>query len=255
MNALSNIDLRFYMWLFVRRLPLFLFVAVVTGAVAIALTLYLPRSYQATAKVLVESPQIPTDMAKSTVPTGAAERFQIIQEDVLSRHSLLALADRFDVYENMAEMTSTDMYDDMLTRTSITPVPVEVPSGGSAATVFHISFKSDQPEAAARLVNDLVATILEKDVELRTARATDTVAFFSRETQRLDDALRSVDSRILAFKNEHINALPDSVDFRRNQQTGSTAAPSGAHPGRSDIEQTAGGYATASVRQCDTGLP
>src|SRR5690606_38155425 len=93
-NALSNIDFRFYLWLFLRRLPLFLTVVVLVAGLGIALTLLWPPSYQATAKILVESPQIPADLAKSTVPTSAAEQFQIIQEDVLSRESLLSLADR-----------------------------------------------------------------------------------------------------------------------------------------------------------------
>lgn len=218
-NVFSNIDFRFYFSLFLRRLPLFLMVVVVVGGAGAVLALLWPPSYQATAKVLVESPQIPTDMAKSTVPTSAAEQFQIIQEDVLSRESLLALADHFAIYADRPGMARIDMFDDMLRRISIVPIPVEAVGGGTVATVFHISFKSDQPKVAADLVNDLVSMILNKDVQLRTERATDTVTFFTKETQRLDAALRTLDTKVLAFKNEHINAMPDSIDFRRNQQT------------------------------------
>lgn len=218
-NVFSNIDFRFYFSLFLRRLPLFLMVVVVVGGAGAVLALLWPPSYQATAKVLVESPQIPTELAKSTVPTSAAEQFQIIQEDVLSRESLLALADHFAIYADRPGMARIDMFDDMLRRISIVPTPVESTNGGAVATVFHISFKSDQPKVAADLVNDLVSMILNKDVQLRTARATDTVTFFSKETQRLDAALRTLDTKVLAFKNEHINAMPDSIDFRRNQQT------------------------------------
>ncbi len=218
-NALSNIDFRFYFWLFLQRLPLFLTVVVLAAGLGIALTLLWPPSYQATAKILVESPQIPADLAKSTVPTSAAEQFQIIQEDVLSRESLLALADKFGIYDDARDMSRTDMFDDMRRRVGIVPTPVETASGGAVATVFHISFRADRPAVAADLVNDLVTMILNKDVQLRTARATDTVTFFTKESQRLDGELRALDSRILAFKNEHINAMPDSIDFRRNQQT------------------------------------
>ncbi|ODT82089.1 MAG: hypothetical protein ABS76_09705 [Pelagibacterium sp. SCN 64-44] len=218
-NALNNIDFRFYFWLFLRRLPLFLTVVVLTAGLGIALTLLWPPSYQATAKILVESPQIPADLAKSTVPTSAAEQFQIIQEDVLSRENLLALADKFAIYSDAQDMTRTDMFDDMKRRIEIVPTPVETATGSAVATVFHISFKAHRPQVAADLVNDLVTMILNKDVQLRTARATDTVTFFTQESQRLDGELRAVDSRILAFKSEHIDAMPDSIDFRRNQQT------------------------------------
>lgn len=218
-NALSDIDFRFYLALFRRRLPLFLTVVLLAGAIGIALTLLWPPSYRATAKILVESPQIPTDLAKSTVPTNAAEQFQIIQEDVLSRASVLALIDRWAIYAGTRSMSQSDMLDDMKRRLEIVPIPVATGGGGAAATVFHISFKANQPDTAANVVNDLVTRILDKDVQLRTVRATETVTFFTKETRRLDALLRELDSRILAFKNEHINAMPDSIDFRRHQQT------------------------------------
>ena len=218
MTALANIDFGFYLSLFWRRLPVFLIVSVVAAAVCAGLTMLMPISYQATATILVESPQIPTDLAKSTVPTGAGEQFQIIQQDVLSRASLLALADRFGIYANHLELSRTDMFDDMTRRVGIVPITVDNGSG-TGATVYSISFKADRPDVAANLVNDLVTMILNKDVQLRTARATDTVNFFTKETQDLDGQLRDLDSRVLAFKNANINALPDSVDFRRNQQT------------------------------------
>ncbi|MGV8854190.1 MAG: GumC family protein [Devosia sp.] len=217
MNNLSNIDFRFYFWLFVRRLPLFLLTASLVAAAGITLTLLWPPSYQATAKILVESPQIPTDLAKSTVPTGSAEQFQIIQEDVLSRENVLALADRLSIYASRKNMSEFDKFDDMMRRIEVLPTPVSA-AGGGVATVYRISFKADRPDLAADVVNQLVTMILDKDVQIRTQRANDTVAFFSRETERLDTELQKLDSGILNFKNEHINALPDSVDFRRNQQ-------------------------------------
>lgn len=214
---LSNIDFRFYFALFRRRLPLFITVAVLVASLGIVVTLVWPPSYVATAKILVESPQIPTDLAKSTVPTDAAERFQIIQEDVLSRTNVTALAEQFKIFADRPDMTKADIADDMLRRLRVDPVPVQF--GGGAATVFHISFSAGDPQVAAELVNVLVSMILNKDVQLRTGRAQDTVTFFDKETERLDAQLRDLDRRMLTFKNQNINALPDSLDFRRNQQT------------------------------------
>lgn len=216
-NALSNIDFRFYLWLFLRRLPLFLIVALIVAFVGMVAVFLRPTTYEAAAKILVESPQIPTDLAKSTVPTDAAEQFQIIQEDVLSRDNVIALADRFGLYANRPNMSQSDIFDDMTKRLIIAQAPVESSSG--TANVIRISFRADRPDVASELVNDLVAMILNKDVQLRTGRAADTVAFFTNETQRLEGLLRDLDSKILAFKNEHLNSMPDSMDFRRNQQT------------------------------------
>ncbi|WP_127753368.1 Wzz/FepE/Etk N-terminal domain-containing protein [Devosia sp. 1566] len=217
-NALSNIDFRFYLSLFMRRLPLFLIVLVIATSAGVIATVLRPIVFQATARILVESPQIPAELAKSTVPTGAAEQFQIIQQHVLSRDNLLALADRLALYQGRPPMSRAETYDDLIRRLEIAPTHIE--SGtGAVATVFRIAFKAGDPDSAANFVNTLVTQILDKDIQLRTGRATDTVTFFDGEAARLDQALREADSRILAFKNEHIDALPDSLDFRREQQT------------------------------------
>lgn len=213
---LSTLDFGFYFALFRRRLPLFLAVILICGAVFSTLVLWWPTSYQATAKVLVESPQIPVELAKSTVPTSAGEQFQIIQQDVLSRRNLLALAEQFKIYANRPNLSDTDRFEDMVRRIGILAIPID--TGGRGAIMYHISFRADTAETAAGFVNELVSVILNKDVKLRTARAADTVAFFTKEKQRLDALLRELDGRILDFKNEHINALPESLEFRRNQQ-------------------------------------
>lgn len=214
---LSKLDFGFYVALFRRRLPLFLAVAIICGALFAALALFWPKSYQATAKVLVESPQIPVELAKSTVPTSAGEQFQIIQQDVLSRRSLLALADKFEIYADRPTLSRTERYEDMVRRIGIVATPIDS-GAGRGAVMYNISFKASTADTAADLVNELVSMILSKDVQLRTARATDTVSFFTKEEKRLDALLRDLDSRILDFKNEHINALPESIEFRRTQQ-------------------------------------
>ena len=215
---LANFDFGFYFALFRRRLPIFATVLVLASAAFIAATSLLPVSYQATARILVESPQIPTDLARSTVPTGAAEQFQIIQEDVLSRQSILDLAKRFNLYANKPLLTESDIVLDMQSRLGIVPIPIGA-GNDATATVFQVSFKSNRPNTAADVVNELVNMILKKDVELRTERARETVTFFNKETARLSAALRLVDENILSFKNQHIDALPDSIDYRRTQET------------------------------------
>lgn len=217
-NALSAIDFKFYFWLFLRRLPQFLMVAATVAVIGAIASFLRPTNYEAAAKILVETAQIPADLAKSTVPTGAAEQFQIIQEDVLSRDNVLSLATRFGLYADRPNMSPVEIFDDMQKRLTIAAAPVDN-GGGSSATVIRIAFRASKPEVAANLVNDLVTMILNKDVQLRTTRATDTMTFFNQETERLDGLLRELDGKLLAFKNDHINSMPDSIDFRRNLQT------------------------------------
>ena len=58
-----NSDIRFYWRLFLARLPILATIVVVCSAVGIGLALTLPPRYVATARLLVESPQIPDELA------------------------------------------------------------------------------------------------------------------------------------------------------------------------------------------------
>ena len=53
---------------------------------------------------------------------------------------------------------------------------------------------------------------------MRTDRASDTLAFFQGEVERLQGALEAQSQKIAEFKTANVSALPDSLDSRRAQQ-------------------------------------
>lgn len=215
---MGNIDIGFYLALFRRRLPYFAAVALVAGLVGTLVVYTIPTVYMATARILVESPQIPTTMARSTVPTGPMEQFQIIEQDVMSRDSLLDLAKRFDLYRNRPNLSEVEVVEDMRARITVNPIQLDAGPADAGAIAFDVSFAAGDAGLAAQVTNELVSMILKRDVDLRTSRASDTLKFFTLEVARLNGELSQLDGSILAFKNQHIDALPDSLDFRRTQQ-------------------------------------
>ena len=68
-------------------------------------------------------------------------------------------------------------------------------------------------------MNEIMAFILGKNKSLRADRAEDTQNFFQQEVKRLGSELDRIESAILKFKNENNDALPDSLEFRRNEQS------------------------------------
>lgn len=217
---MGDIDIRFYLSIFLRRLPYFLAIVVSVSIIGAAVAYLLPPVYRADAKILVETPQIPTDLARSTVLTGAVEQLQIIQQQITTRENLLALADKLDVYgPKRAELSESDIVDDMLSRTKFVQLQMDIASGSEGATVFSVSFDAREPVLAAAVVNELVTYILGRNVSLRTGRAGDTLQFFDQEVDRLGTDLTRLEGEILKFKNANKDALPDSQDFRRNQQS------------------------------------
>lgn len=208
-----NIDLRFYVMRFWRRFPWFLLVAAAITAAALTLALTLPPVYRAEARLLVESPQIPTDLAQSTVSTGASEALQIIVQRLTTRANLLDMAQRLKIYDGGVELSPDKIVDDMRDRISI-----DLPMGGGTADFVSVSFAASTGQLSATVTNELVTLILQENIALRTATATQTLAFFQQEVDRLGDQLGQLGGKIMQYKLEHKDSLPDSLDFRRGRQ-------------------------------------
>lgn len=209
-----NSEVRFYLSLFLRRLPLFALVAVTFAALGVAAAMMMPTKYSAEALLLMESPQIPDQLAASTVQTNAREQLEIIEQRLLTRANLIEIADEFNVFPNRAEMFPDDIVDKMRRSTNF-----EITTGRDRATLFRVQFSGNDPVVTAGVVNDYVTRILESSVELRTDRAEDTMDFFEAEVTRLSQELERQSQRILEFKNANIDALPESANYRLSRQT------------------------------------
>ncbi|MCO5062898.1 MAG: Wzz/FepE/Etk N-terminal domain-containing protein [Rhizobiaceae bacterium] len=217
-GLMGDIDLKFYASLLLRRLPILVGAAAVCTVLAVAVALLIPKTYEASARLVVEAPQIPAEMVRTTAPTNAVEQLQIIEQEIMTRDTLLGLAKRHGVYDAYLKVDENDIVDDMSSRLRFKQLELDS-ARDSAATVFSISFRSKSPVQAADVVNDVVSLVLERNVRLRTERAADTQRFFNQEVDRLSRELAGLDKQILEFKNANKDALPDSLDFRHNQQS------------------------------------
>lgn len=216
-----NLDLKFYWAVFLRRLPYFLVIVAFLTALAVTVAMILPPVYTSGARMLVEPQQIPDKLAQTTVPVNPYEQAQIIEQRLMTRANLLALAERIGLYAGVEPaMTANAMVADIRDRVTFigfTPDPTraaELPG----ATIIGVSFEAPTAEFANKGANELVNLVLEENVRLRQGRASDTLTFFQAEVGRLADELKRQSNKIAEFKTENFEALPDSLEERRNRQ-------------------------------------
>lgn len=215
----------FELGFFLSRLRRWLVLAVavfllVSGAIVV-FALSLPTLYRAEALLVVESEQIPDDLAQSTVQTNADEQLQIIEKRILSRDTLVNLANRLNLYEAEGREGGTpnsagDIVDDLRRRIIVGPSGERVRTQNTNdALLVSVVFDSPNPDMAAAVTNELVTLILEEDASTRLEIARQTQAFFQQETSRLEKELSERSRAIQTFKEENVDALPDSLVFRR----------------------------------------
>ena len=216
------IDFKFYLAVFWRRFPYFFVLLCLGAAVGLAVALTQQPIYVAEARLVVESEQIPDDLAASTVRTDASEQLQIIRQRIMARDNLLEMANRLRVYQGAGApdrpMTPDDRVQDMRDRIRIITTGGSTVRGRATAIVVTVSFEAPEPQMAAAVTNEVVTLILQENVEMRTTVSGQTLEFFSQETERLEQELSQMSARILEFQEANLEALPDSLEFRRSQQ-------------------------------------
>jgi len=208
-------NLSYYFSIFRRRLPYFLIVATVISAVSVTVAYTLPPAYVSKMILLVESPQIPAELAASTVQTPAFEQLQIVEQRLLTRAHMIDIARQLEVLPDQQKMNADEIVDAMRARTKISTSSQRL----MEAPLMTISFEAPKARTAAEVLNEYLTIIQQQDTEFRKGRSGDTLEFFAQEVARLSEELDAQSARILEFKQANTSALPESLQFRLDQHS------------------------------------
>jgi uncharacterized protein involved in exopolysaccharide biosynthesis len=191
-----------------RRRWLLLILPVAVGVpLAIGIAMLLPTVYSSTALIVIESQQIPSEMAQSTVSQPAAERIQLIQQRLLTRANMLDIAEQYNVFRNRTGMTPTDIVREMRQSTTIRTTG-STDRRNRDVTGVSISFRATNATVAAQVANELVTRIISENVQQRSERAGSTLRFFNEEVARLSRELDASSERMTRFRRENSAVLP-----------------------------------------------
>ncbi len=217
----DGFDIRYYLFVAKRRFLHFLAPMLATLVLGTVIIMSLPRIYNSSAKILVQSQRIPDVIAKSTVPTFATERIQQIQQRAMTRANLLAMADKFQLFNDRKSLSKTEIVDLMRSRITFEMLQLST-TGGKAkandrvAIAFAVGFDHESPTASNNVANELVNIVLEEDSTTRTTAAADTTKFVQRELDNLKRELAELDEKISAFKIANSSQLPEKLGFNMN---------------------------------------
>ena len=157
-------DIKFYMSLFLRRLPYFLVFVALGSAIGFSLASVLPPTYVAQAKLLMEGGQIPSNLATSTVQTDPVETLQVLQQRIMTRGNILEIANRLQIYAAQPNMPADTVVTDFRSRVVINRVPAPQSPGSRSApasVLVTVSFSAKTSAMAATVANEMVTLILQ----------------------------------------------------------------------------------------------
>lgn len=207
-------ELGFYLRLLSHRFPAMAALFLLSSCIGVVMALRLPTTYSTSATLLVEASQIPSEMVRATAQINTDEQLEVIQQRLSTRANMIEVARDNRVFANQAEMNPDDVVREMRRRTKL-----RRSSGRNKATVMIVGFEGPKPRQVAAVVNQYVTIILEESNELRSGRAEGTLEFFEREAETLSRQLNDLSMKIVQFKNENADALPEGLNYRLSRQS------------------------------------
>lgn len=206
------IDLRFYWSLLMRRLPVMLALIIICSVFGAVWAIRAPSTYSTSARLLVENPRILENRDGGT--DSAGEMLQVIEQQLLTRANLIDVANKLNVFGENSPLSVDERIARMRSGTSIRRT-----GGRDEATMMLVSFTFENPRVAASVVNEYTTLILGTNTRNRVGLAENRLAFFQQEVERLNQDLDAQNARILEFKRENGDALPENLQYRQSRQS------------------------------------
>jgi uncharacterized protein involved in exopolysaccharide biosynthesis len=172
----------------------------------------LPTMYRSKATLLIESQELPQDVAQ-TPGTGAIEqRIAKIRQKVLSRGDLIALIEQYDLYpsERRSQPLST-VIDKMRKATTVGALQSDIGSNPnpnqSNVIALNMSFDYPEPQKAQEVLQSFTQSFLRMDSDLMEDQASLTVRFLEDQAQKLQSQIQQIESEITALKSRNGSVL------------------------------------------------
>jgi polysaccharide chain length determinant protein (PEP-CTERM system associated) len=196
-----------YYWeLFWRRPLVWLLPAVIISLAGTIYILSKPRTYTSEATIVVRSDSISPTLVQSTVTN---ERLHFIEQRVLARDNLVALAKKFNLFPGLRDTIPKSnlaaIVRSHIRLTSESPATTERSANYST---FKISFEGGDPQLVAAVTTEIVSMIVEENRRVRMSQASDATQFLEREVNTLSERLRGLDAKWDEFIRVNQNSLP-----------------------------------------------
>lgn len=184
-----------------------------------------PSTYTSTATILIEEPDVPADLVKSTVSTYAQERLQVIQQRVMTTENLSRIIEQFNLYPEYQETAPPSALVNRL-RSEVALEVVSANLSGQpqtraraqpqASIAFTLSFESEDRELAQRVASRLTDLYLAENERTRQEKAAGTTQFLAEQAKSLYAEVQALEKRLLDLRSKYNGSLPEQ--FSMNTQ-------------------------------------
>lgn len=201
-----------------RRAVLIVVLLVLGTGLSLWMALTRERIYEAFASVQIETPQITVTSGSGT--TNPIEtRIRLIEQKLLSRETLLALANEQNLFRSEPPL-SDGMRVDML-RDAVQILRLVDPSQSWRTdlqpTGLVIGVRMAEAQQAADVANAMLDLVMREGRDRATRSADNTLTFFETEEARVRAEIAEIEAQIARLKTDRAGALPEAAAARTDR--------------------------------------
>ena len=161
---------------------------------------YLPKTYEAGTTVLVIPPQIPEALMQSTVTDDMSMRLRSLREAVVGRNYMERLVE--EIYGNeLSDEEVEGLIQSITRRMVVSLLRIEQRQGGG---VFQLSFRDEDRDRAANVVNRLTRMYIDQNIQFRTNQAESTEETFEGLKAEVELDMKAQEAKIAEYRERHL---------------------------------------------------
>lgn len=198
--------------------------AVVGPAAGYGLSRILPPVYRSQTVVLVEPPNVSSNIVQPVVMEDISQRLASMQAQILSRANLEAVIHQFGLFPQDLNRVSMDTLVARLQKAiTVSPVQPMEDTQSTSLPGFTLDVRLASPQAAQQVCSAITSMFIAQNLQTAQQRSQSTSNFLS---EQLADAKRNLDeqdAKFAAFQSKYMGALPDNEQANLNILTGLTS--------------------------------
>ena len=178
-------------------------------ALLTAVAWVIPAKYRSETLILVEQQRVPEHYVEPNIALDLQQRLQSMSEQILSRTRLMAIIEKFHLYNANRRDDSDIAVEKMRKDISIDLVKSDGTRNPIAA--FKISYSANSPIVAQQVTAELTSLFIEENLRSRQQLSEDTTSFLATQ---LDEARKNLDrqeQRLREFKSRYVGQLPEQT--------------------------------------------
>jgi polysaccharide chain length determinant protein (PEP-CTERM system associated) len=179
--------------------------------VGICLAITLPKTYEATALVLVKPQQVPADFARDIETADIGFRVKTMAKQILSHPNLEKIIDDYNLFSDPEQQ---DMFIEEKIADLKQRIDIQILASGTrkGADAFYIIFQWPIPQQAAMVANSLATLFIEEDLKERETEAVDTTQFLDEQLGPMRERLKELETRLSDYRNRNMGELPEQLN-------------------------------------------